>query len=1499
MDAVIIISPEGKTTYVSGSIKNILGYTPAEVMGMNFKEFIHPEDLAASENAVILSLHHPGVPMRGHTGRVKHKNGTWRWIEPVVTNLLEDPSVRGIVDNFKDVTNEIEEKHKLKLFESVITHTKDAVLITEAEPFDEPGPKIVYVNEAFTKMTGYTAAEVIGKTPRILQGPNSDKTEIAKLSKAIKKWEACEITTINYKKNGEEFWINFTTTPVANEKGWFTHWIAIERDVTEQKNKELENELLAKISANFNAENDLQNAIIELCKTISEFGKFDWVEFYSLNLEKNQMRLLSHYLADSNDEKLFSYFPGIDTFSKSEGMAGKVWVTEKPQLWNVNDAANDFIRRESAIQIGLKTVLGIPLIFNNEIIGVLQVGTKSDINYFNKFLPTFKKLENHIGSELNRKILENDLSHLFDTIPDILSLGDFQGKFLRINKAACILLGYSEEEILYHNFNEFIHPDDADVAKKELEKLKTGETTFSFEVRFMTKSGEIIWLSWYCVSELNEGLIYSTAKNITEEKKLRELNRQVGQMVKIGSWDLDLISEKLFWSDEVHLLHETDPKIFVPNIESAVNFYREDFREMVLSYIGKSISEGKQFDFEAVIVTANKKEIWVRSMGNTESVGGKCIRVYGGIQDISIRKEAEVRLQSLTENLPGVVFQYLVYPDGTDDVKYVTKGSQEVWGYSSKEVLQNHKLVWERILAGGEIEIIRKSLALSIENKTEWNSRWKYLMPDGELKTHVGHGTPSFLTDGTVLLNAVIFDATQETKNKELLEQITKQAKIGSWVTDLVYGEHFLSDVACGILGLEPGQTIPDMESTLKYFREDFRANAQAKFMACIETGASFDFEAVIVSTDKNEKWVRTIGSAEMINNVCRKIYGSMQDISDLKEVESRLRSFSENLPGVVYLYVIHPDETASIKYVSGAVEQLFGYPAHEVMENMDLFWDQLKAAGEYEKIQTSIRESIQMKSKLTNQFRQIMPSGEQKVRIGYGGNPIFMADGNIMFNSILLDITQEAKNEQLLAQASQMARIGSWELDLINPDSNNTYWSPMVLEILEIDESYIPSYSGGLEFYVGESKDRIQKAMDLIITKGVEFDEELLVRTKKGNERWIRCIGKSETTNNIRTKIYGSYQDVNKRKKSEIQLAESENKFRTILEAEPECIKLLDASGNLLMMNPAGLAMIEADSEEQVIGTPLLGILLKEHRTAFKKLSENVFKGEVGILKFEIKGLKGTHRWLETHAVPMKNENGDVVSLLGVTRDITERKKAEESLFNSEQKNTLIMNSAMDAIICIDTKGDVIFWNPESENIFGWKENEIMGQKLSNYIIPENFRSKHDNGMEHYMKSGEAKMFNNMVELSAVNKNGETFPIELTVIPIKQGNEEFFCAFIRDITQRKISEERILNANERFEKVTEATNDVIWDWDIINETFYRSKAIEKFFGIGTSQFLVKKEFWGDKFHPEDLPKIKESINESLNNPLSKRWDAEYRIFNDKDEIIYVKEKGMIIRDIN
>lgn len=135
------------------------------------------------------------------------------------------------VGTSKKQSNEL----RLKLLESVVENAKDSVMITDGISVGKPYAKILYVNKAFTRMTGYKEEEVIGKSPKIVQGPKTDITELAKLKAAMEAKEACEIEVINYKKCGEEFWVNFSVVPIVDESGDLSHFIAIERDVTVQK----------------------------------------------------------------------------------------------------------------------------------------------------------------------------------------------------------------------------------------------------------------------------------------------------------------------------------------------------------------------------------------------------------------------------------------------------------------------------------------------------------------------------------------------------------------------------------------------------------------------------------------------------------------------------------------------------------------------------------------------------------------------------------------------------------------------------------------------------------------------------------------------------------------------------------------------------------------------------------------------------------------------------------------------------------------------------------------------------------------------------------------------------------------------------------------------------------------------------------------------------------------------------------------------------------------
>jgi diguanylate cyclase (GGDEF)-like protein/PAS domain S-box-containing protein len=120
-------------------------------------------------------------------------------------------------------------------FQKCVNYLNDAIIVTEAEPTHSPGPRILWANDILYKSTGYQPSEVIGKSPRILQGPLTDKSVLKRLSTALENWEVCRVEVLNYKKDGSTFWNEFEVTPIANKSGWYTHWISVQRDVTERK----------------------------------------------------------------------------------------------------------------------------------------------------------------------------------------------------------------------------------------------------------------------------------------------------------------------------------------------------------------------------------------------------------------------------------------------------------------------------------------------------------------------------------------------------------------------------------------------------------------------------------------------------------------------------------------------------------------------------------------------------------------------------------------------------------------------------------------------------------------------------------------------------------------------------------------------------------------------------------------------------------------------------------------------------------------------------------------------------------------------------------------------------------------------------------------------------------------------------------------------------------------------------------------------------------------
>lgn len=141
-------------------------------------------------------------------------------------------------------------------------------------------------------------------------------------------------------------------------------------------------------------------------------------------------------------------------------------------------------------------------------------------------------------------------------------------------------------------------------------------------------------------------------------------------------------------------------------------------------------------------------------------------------------------------------------------------------------------------------------------------------------------------------------------------------------------------------------------------------------------------------------------------------------------------------------------------------------------------------------------------------------------------------------------------------------------------------------------------------------------------------------------------------------------------------------------------------------------------------------------------------------------------------------------------------------ALTESSDRLRAVLNSALSGVIVIDAQGMIIDWNERAEKIFGWSRDEALGQDLAATIIPENHREAHRKGILHFINTGEGPVLNKLMELTAVRRNGDEFPVELSVSALKANSTLTFCGFITDITERKKTEEAIHTFNQKLEQM-------------------------------------------------------------------------------------------------
>ncbi len=258
--------------------------------------------------------------------------------------------------------------------------------------------------------------------------------------------------------------------------------------------------------------------------------------------------------------------------------------------------------------------------------------------------------------------------------------------------------------------------------------------------------------------------------------------------------------------------------------------------------------------------------------------------------------------------------------------------------------------------------------------------------------------------------------------------------------------------------------------------------------------------------------------------------------------------------------------------------------------------------------------------------------------------------------------------------------------------------------------------------------------------------------------------------------------------------LRASEQRYRQLSTASPVGIYQTDTSGRCVYTN-ARWQQIAGLSLEQCLGDGWIQAIHPEDRAAVSAAwAMTVSEGNDFVTDFRFATAKGEVRWVHSRATVMAGDDGKPLGYVGTIEDITQRKLALEALAESEAKFRSVVRSSNAGIVLANHRGEILSWNKGAATVFGYSEMEVMGRQLD-LLMPERFRAAHRAGIARLLAGGEPRVIGKSVELTGLRKNGDEFPIELSLAMWKTEEGLFFSGIMHDISERKLRESALRDA--------------------------------------------------------------------------------------------------------
>ncbi|HEX8159447.1 MAG TPA: PAS domain S-box protein [Solirubrobacteraceae bacterium] len=385
------------------------------------------------------------------------------------------------------------------------------------------------------------------------------------------------------------------------------------------------------------------------------------------------------------------------------------------------------------------------------------------------------------------------------------------------------------------------------------------------------------------------------------------------------------------------------------------------------------------------------------------------------------------------------------------------------------------------------------------------------------------------------------------------------------------------------------------------------------------------------------------------------------------------------------------------------------------------------------------------------------------------------------------------AQQRTRLMEAQSIAQLGSWEWDVT---TDRIEWSDELCRIYGLRRGHPPA---SFDEYMGllhpDDRPRVEASLHASYAGAKPFAFKHRIVRPDGSVRVLNGLGEVISGDDGQVlRMLGTGQDITERERMEAELRRSSRYFELSRDLTVAC----GFDGYFKSVNPA-LEHVLGWSTEEFLARPFADMVHVDDRAVTLAQVEKLAGGQTtSSFVNRLVARDGSYRWLDWNAIVPPEEE----LIYASARDVTERVSAEAALAASERQTRQILQTAHESFVAIDARGVITDWNSAAEATFGWSRAEALGRELADTIVPESLRDAHRSGLQRLRAGGETRVIGRPLELSAVDRHGREFPVELAISAVVTEDGHAFNAFLRDISERREAEDEIQRSRRLSERL-------------------------------------------------------------------------------------------------